>query len=209
MYIQCLPAGAHAQHTTTKHSEMQPRHVQCLHRIRMTYPLEIRKYNRSESSDKNHRMVEKKSWKSVNGKPFPAIATCFWKIERAVWSSGNIPFTVLTSFNFKVVIAERITMESQKKEIWWTSQQGTENSIFRVIFRIRFEVITTMIVKITIFIADFFKIQSSDSPTPTMESQKKKSVEPRSREQSTAYSELSFELGSRLSLWWLCKLPLS
>ena len=108
------------QHTTTKlkHSEMQPRHVQCLHRIRMTYPLEIRKYNRSESSDKNHRMVEKKSWKSVNGKPFPAIATCFWKIERAVWSSGNIPFTVLTSFNFKVVIAERITMESQKKKIW-------------------------------------------------------------------------------------------
>ena len=87
----------------------------------MTYPLEIRKYNRSESSDKNHSCyegtkVEKKSWKSVNGKPFPAIATCFWKIERAVWSSGNIPFTVLTSFNFKVVIAERITMESQKKK---------------------------------------------------------------------------------------------
>ena len=29
------------QHTTTKlkHSEMQPRHVQCLHRIRMTYPI--------------------------------------------------------------------------------------------------------------------------------------------------------------------------
>ena len=62
--------------------------------------------------------VENKSWKSVSGKPFPAIATCFWKIERAVWSSGNIPFTVLTSFNFKVVIAERITMESQKKKIW-------------------------------------------------------------------------------------------
>ena len=60
--------------------------------------------------------VENKSWKSVSGKPFPAIATCFWKIERAVWSSGNIPFTVLTSFNFKVVIAERITMESQKKK---------------------------------------------------------------------------------------------
>ena len=85
--------------------------------------------------------VENKSWKSVSGKPFPAIATCFWKIERAVWSSGNIPFTVLTSFNLKVVIAERVTLESQKK----------------------------------------------------------KSVEPRSREQSTAYSEISFELGSRLS----------
>ena len=73
----------------------------------MTYPLEIGKKLK----------VEKKSWKSVNGKPFPAIANCFWKIERAVWSSGNIPFTVLTSFNFKVVIAERITMESQKKNL--------------------------------------------------------------------------------------------
>ena len=88
--------------------------------------------------------VENKSWKSVSGKPFPAIATCFWKIERAVWSSGSIPFTVLTSFNFKVVIAVCITMESQKE--------------------------------------------------------KKSAGEPRSREQRTAYSELSFELGSRLSL---------
>jgi len=132
--------------------------------------------------------VENKSWKSVSGKPFPAIATCFWKIERAVWSSGNIPFTVLTSFNLKVVIAERVTLESQKKKICSTSQQGTEHSIFRGIFRIRFELITTMIVQINNFIADFFKIQSSDSPMPSHGEPEKKSVEPRSRGQSTAYS---------------------
>ena len=100
---QQLLVTPNTHHTTTctKHSEMQPRHVKCLHRIRMTYPLEIRKYNRSESSDKNHRKVEKKSWKSVNGKPFPAIATCFWKIERAVWSSGNITIYSTDFFQFQ------------------------------------------------------------------------------------------------------------
>ena len=57
-----------------------------------------------------------------------------------------------------------------------------------------------MIVKINIFIADFFKIQSSDRRTPSHGKPEKKTVEPRSREQSTAYSELSFELGSKLSV---------
>ena len=56
-----------------------------------------------------------------------------------------------------------------------------------------------MIVKITIFIADFFKIQSSDSPTPTHGEPEKKNLLPHSRGQGTAYSEIPFELGSRLS----------
>ena len=126
-----------------------------------------RKCNRSSAKGQQQLRRLNKSWKSLSGEPLSAIATSFWKIERAVWSSWNIPFTVLTSFNLKVVIAERVAMERQKKKIWWTSQQGTEQNIFRVIFRIRFKVITTMIVQITTFIADFFKIQSSDSPTPT------------------------------------------
>ena len=49
-------------------------------------------------------------------------------------------------------------------------------------------------------IADFFKIQSSDSRAPSHGKPEKKSVEPHSMEQSTEYSELSFELGLRLSL---------
>ena len=57
-----------------------------------------------------------------------------------------------------------------------------------------------MIVQITTFIADFFKIQSCLTPTPSHGEPEKKIVEPRSREQSTAYSELSFELSSRLPL---------
>ena len=42
-----------------------------------------------------------------------------------------------------------------------------------------------------------------------MERQKKKSVEPRSREKCRANLELSFGLGSTLSLQWLCKIPFS
>ena len=72
--------------------------------------------------------------------------------------------------------------EQEKKKR--TSQQGTEHRIFRVIFRIRFEVITTIIVQSTTFIADLFKIQVLIDQRLPMESEKKKSVEPRSREQS-------------------------
>ena len=62
----------------------------------------------------------------------------------------------------------------------------------------------------TIYSTDFFQFQSCDSWTHyNGEPEKKKSGEPRSREQRTAYSELSFELGSRLSLQWLWKLPFS
>ena len=88
--------------------------------------------------------------------------------------------------------------EEEKKSV--ASQQGTEHRIFRVLFRIRFEIITIMIVQSTTFIADLFKIQVLIDQRLPMESKKKKSVKPRSREQSTEYSELSFELGSRLSL---------
>ena len=81
---------------------------------RMTYTLigMNRKCNRSESCERSSNCSNYESWKSVSGESLSAIATSFWKIERAVWSSGNIPFTVLTSFNFKVVIAERVTKKN-------------------------------------------------------------------------------------------------
>ena len=42
-----------------------------------------------------------------------------------------------------------------------------------------------------------------------LETQKQKTVQAQSRNQCTAISELSFELGSSLSLQTLCKIPLS
>ena len=63
-------------------------------------------------------------------------------------------------------------MESQKKK----SVEPRADSIFRDIFRIRFEVITTMIVQSTTFIADLFKIQSSYSSTSSHGKPEKKNL---------------------------------
>ena len=81
---------------------------------------------------------------------------------------------------------------------------------FRVILRNGFDMITTMIVQNTIFTTYFVLIDSFDSWTFPLEGEaEKKSVETRSREQCRANSELSFEMGSTLSLQWLCKIPFS
>ena len=111
-------------------------------------------------------------------------------------------------FKFKVLIDERLPMESQKKNCW-TSQQGTEQSIFRVIFWTRFDIITTMILQNNNFITNFFWIESFDCWTFPLGEPETKIVEPRSREQSRANSELSFRLGSPLSLQWFCEIPFS
>ena len=100
-------------------------------------------------------------------------------------------------------------MERQKKNMSNLAAGNRPQHIQSYLFRIRFEFITTMIVQSTTFIADFFKIQSSYSPTPSQGEPEKKSVEPCSREQSRANSELFFELGSTLSLQWLFKIPSS
>ena len=149
---------------------MQPRHVQCLHQIR-TYPLEIRKYNRSESSDKNHSCYEgHEGWKEIleKCKRKTVSSNCNLLLENRKSCLEFWEHTIYSTNFFQFQSCDRWTHyhgEPEKK--LWTSQQGTENSIFRVTFRIRFKVITTMISKITSFIADFFKIQSCYSPTPT------------------------------------------
>ena len=50
-----------------------------------------------------------------------------------------------------------------RKKICWLSQQGTEKSIFRVIFRIGFGIMTAMILQNTISRFNFFRIESFDS----------------------------------------------
>ena len=76
----------------------------------------------------------------------------------------KIPFPDWTSFELKVLIAECVTLESHRqKKLCWLSQQGTEKSIFRVIFRIGFDVIITMILQNTNSRFSFFRIESVDS----------------------------------------------
>ena len=75
----------------------------------------------------------------------------------------KIPFLDSTSFELQVLIAECVSLESHEKKICWLSQQGTEKSIFRVIFRIGFGIMTTMILQNTISRFNFFRIESFDS----------------------------------------------
>ena len=80
---------------------------------------------------------------------------------------------------------------------------------FRVILRIGFDTITSMIMQNTIFRTTLFRIDIFDSWTCPVERLKKISVESCSGEQCRVNSELSFELGLTLSLQWLCKIPFS
>ena len=79
-----------------------------------------------------------------------------------------------------------------EKQICSTMQKETVQSKFRVFLLIRFKVITTMIVQNTIFRTDLFQIESFHSWTCPLGETEKKSVEPCSREQCIANSELSF-----------------
>ena len=54
-----------------------------------------------------------------------------------------------TYLELKVLRAKCVSLESHKKKICWLSQQRTEKSIFRVIFRIGFDVINAMILQNT------------------------------------------------------------
>ena len=71
---------------------------------------------------------------------------------------------------------------------------------FRVILRIGFDIITTMIVQNTIFTTYFVPIDSFDSWTFPLGEAEIKSLEPSSREQCRTNSELSFEMGSTIPL---------
>ena len=81
---------------------------------------------------------------------------------------------------------------------------------FRVILRIKFVIVTTKIVQNTTFTPAFVRnVRFGTCTFPLGEAEKKKTVEARSRDQCRAISELSFELGSSLSLQRLCKIPFS
>ena len=112
---------------------------------------------------------------------------------------------------FQIQCFESLTcsLGEPEKKICWNSTQETEQSIFRINFWIRFGIMTPMILQNIIFAACLFRLESFDWWTYPFGEPKKKSVEPRSRKHFGAYSELSFELGSTLSLQWFCKIAFS
>ena len=71
----------------------------------------------------------------------------------------------------------------------------------RVILRNGFDIITTRFVQNTTFTTNFVPIERFDGwKFPLGDEQKKKNVQVRSRGQCRANAELSFEIGSKLSL---------
>jgi len=70
----------------------------------------------------------------------------------------------ISRFNFfRIESFDSWVCEPRKKKICWVPQQGTEKSIFRVIFRIGFDIMTTMILQNTISTFNYFLIQINDS----------------------------------------------
>ena len=81
------------------------------------------------------------------------------------------------------------------KKIFRVSQQRTENSIFRVNFRIGFYVITTMILQISNSGFNLFRIESFESWVCFLGEPQKKSVDCRSKEPRRAFSRVIFQIG--------------
>jgi len=82
----------------------------------------------------------------------------------------RIWFDIITTMIVQntILITNFFRIESfggRKKKICWTAQQVTVHSKFRVILRIWFDIITTMIVQNSIFITNLFRIESFGSWT--------------------------------------------
>ena len=90
-----------------------------------------------------------------------------------------------------------------------TAQHGTVLSKFIVLLRDGFEINTTMLCKKPFSELTYFELKVLIAGRVPLKRQEKKSVQPHSREQCRANSELSFELSLKLSLQWLCKIPFS
>ena len=108
------------------------------------------------------KSVERRSKKQRS--PFSELS---FELALALWLQWfcKILFPDSTYFEMKVLIAECVNLESHEKEICWVMQQGTEISIFRVIFQIGFSIMTStaMIRQTTITRFNLFWIESFDS----------------------------------------------
>ena len=84
----------------------------------------------------------------------------FYVITTMILQISNSRFNLFRIESFESWVC---FLGEPRKKICWLSQQGTEKSIFRVIFRIGFDVINAMILQNTISRFNFFRIASFDS----------------------------------------------
>ena len=99
------------------------------------------------------------------------------------------------------MIAECVTLDSNKKKMCCMLQQGTEKSILRVIFQFGFDVIMSMILQNIILRFNLFEMESFDTCLCYVRNKR------RSVWTCCKLSVLSFELALSLSLQWSWKIP--
>ena len=115
--------------------------------------------------------------------------------------SAKYHFQIQLLSNWKFCFLSVLLWRATKKKICGLSQQGTEKSIFREIFRIGCDVIMTMILQNTIFTFNLFEMESFDNCFCYIGNKQ------RLFWIFCKLSVLSFKLALTLSWHWSCKLP--
>ena len=106
-----------------------------------------------------------------------------------------------------MLLAECATSDELQKKICPMLKQVTERIMFRFIFRIGFDIMTTMILQNTISRFNLFWIESFDSWVCHFGwATKKKSIQCWSKEQRRLCSGLSFKFAFKLWLQLFCKI---
>ena len=115
----------------------------------------------------------------------------------------------ISRFNFfRIESFDSWVCEPRKKKICWLSQQGTEKSIFRVIFRIGFGIMTAMILQNTISRFNVFRIESLDTWVCSIgEPRKKKNCWMSKKGTEKSIFRVIFRICFGIRLQWFCKIP--
>ena len=94
-----------------------------------------------------------------------------------------------------------------RKKICWMSKEGTESPFWELSFEVASSLSLQWFCKLSFPDSTFVEFKALVAECVTLEGIEKKSVECRSKEQRSQFSELSFELALTLSHQWFCKTP--
>ena len=108
-------------------------------------------------------IYERKHMLNVRARTERAFSKLSFELALSLWLQYfyKKPYPDSTYFELQVLIAKCVTLESHFKKNCWMSQQRTEKSILRVIFRINFDIMITMILQKTIFRFNLFQFLKS------------------------------------------------
>jgi len=156
-------------------------------------------------------MLKKKSVEALNRGQYRANAELSFEMGSTLslqWLC-KIPLSQLTSFQLRNLIAGVFPLETYKKKSVGPRSRGQCRANAELSFEMGSTLSLQGLCKIPLSQLTSFQLRDLMTGSFPLETHKKKSVEARSRGQCRANAELSFEIGSTLSLQWLWKIPLS